>query len=276
MLLLAGNASVPANCALGNGGPLCGLCLPGYALQSGVCAACNPADAFVNWRTRNKIALLVGCAAFGVIFIAFAFFQPLAPALERISDAVLAWLRALPSRLMACCCCCCLRSSKRHSVAPREEEEPYEEAHEEPHEQPHAHAQAPHGAPAHPRLSEAENVLNAPAAAEAVAEAAAGAAPHPSVSSVVRSGRFGIPRSSTARTARQSGMSHGAGSDAAFAVGIGMAVFADGVSEEGSRHGDAEGVVNSSLDFMDMLEEQLEKFKKTSKILIKCVVACAV
>ena len=114
LLQAAGNASVPSNCVEGNAGPLCALCLPGYSLQSGVCAPCDPKDAFENWSEGSRGGLIIGCAIAGVIIIAFALFQPLSPGLEyaatRIVDAASAGASSLKEAVVSCVTCAC-RSS---------------------------------------------------------------------------------------------------------------------------------------------------------------------
>jgi len=104
----AGNTTLGAglNCAEGNGGPLCGLCIPGHAMQSGVCAPCDPADAWDNWSSGSKAGLLIGCIIFALIALGFLFFQPLVPSLERLSAAIVGALKEAPGYLYACCCCC--------------------------------------------------------------------------------------------------------------------------------------------------------------------------
>ena len=94
------NAAAPTNCARGNDGPLCGSCLPGYSLQSGVCAPCDPKDAFANWSSGSQAGLLIGCATVGVIVLTFGLFQPLSPGLERTSAAAIAAAHALKQALV--------------------------------------------------------------------------------------------------------------------------------------------------------------------------------
>ena len=72
----------PTNCVDGNTGPLCALCLDGYALQSGQCLPCPPGDAFAAWSAGAKTALVLLCLLAGLLFVALAFFQPLSPSLE--------------------------------------------------------------------------------------------------------------------------------------------------------------------------------------------------
>ena len=101
------NSTAPDNCFPGNTGPICSLCLPGYALQSGECLPCQPDAAFNSWRPGSKTALLVVTSGVGLVILTFAFFQPLSPRLQRIwariVDAItLVWkkLQALPARCL--------------------------------------------------------------------------------------------------------------------------------------------------------------------------------
>jgi hypothetical protein len=104
------NATLPSNCVTGNTGPLCGLCVPGYALQSGQCLPCDPKDAFDNWSVGSRTALLVLCIAAGFLAVAFLLFQPIVPSLERANAAFWASLSAAWARIFDCCCCCLRRS----------------------------------------------------------------------------------------------------------------------------------------------------------------------
>ena len=114
--ILTVNESVSAewpatNCVDGNTGPLCGLCIPGYTLQSGVCAPCSPSDAFDAWSTGSKAGLLVGCIIFAVIVLAVAVFQPIAPAVESGIAATVSAAQTAKSRLVASITCACCRSN---------------------------------------------------------------------------------------------------------------------------------------------------------------------
>jgi hypothetical protein len=71
-----------SNCAEGNCGPLCAICKPGYALQSGKCAPCDPSSAWDAWRPGDKAALLACCCVFAIVVVLIAFFQPIIPSLE--------------------------------------------------------------------------------------------------------------------------------------------------------------------------------------------------
>ena len=112
LLQLSRNASVPTNCVHGNTGPLCALCLPGYTLQSGVCAPCDPKDAFANWSSGSQAGLLIGCAIVGVIVLAFGLFQPISPGLERTAAAAIAGGHALKEALVSCATACAHCGSK--------------------------------------------------------------------------------------------------------------------------------------------------------------------
>ena len=74
-------------------------------MQSGVCLPCDSADAWENWSRGSQTGLLVGCIVFALFVLAFAFFQPLIPALERAADAFVAGIKTLASRMPACACC---------------------------------------------------------------------------------------------------------------------------------------------------------------------------
>jgi hypothetical protein len=91
--------------------------VPGYALQSGQCLPCDPNDAFDNWSSGSKAALLVLCVIAGLILVAFALFQPLVPALERASVALMASLSAAWRRVFECCCCCFSQRSKAEGAS---------------------------------------------------------------------------------------------------------------------------------------------------------------
>jgi hypothetical protein len=116
------NATAPSNCVEGNMGPLCGLCVPGYALQSGQCLPCDPKDAFDNWSVGSRTALLVLCIAAGFLAVAFLLFQPIVPSLERANAAFWASLSAAWARIFDCCCCCLRRSVE--ATKPAGESEP--------------------------------------------------------------------------------------------------------------------------------------------------------
>ena len=105
----------PTNCVTGSTGPLCALCLDGYAIQAGECLPCDPADEFSAWSPGYKAALVVLCTLFALLFIALAFFLPLSPRLQAATAKTagaagnaLESVGSLPSRLTSCC-----RSSKK-------------------------------------------------------------------------------------------------------------------------------------------------------------------
>ena len=99
----------PVNCIPGHTGPLCSLCLDGYAFQSGVCLPCDPADAFHTWSPGSKAALVIMCTLLCLLFVAFVFFLPLTPGLHAATlksasaaHGVLDKVCSLPKRSMRC------------------------------------------------------------------------------------------------------------------------------------------------------------------------------
>ena len=91
------NVTDPTNCVFGNTGALCEMCLPGYAVQDGECLPCKPTDAWTSWNVDSQVALLAGVIVGGLTFLAFAFFQPVAPVLEDFAAAAVAWGKAKAS-----------------------------------------------------------------------------------------------------------------------------------------------------------------------------------
>jgi hypothetical protein len=94
LLQLAGNTSLTSNCVEGNTGPLCGLCLPGYARQSGACQPCDAGSAWENWSPARKGPLLFFTLAFALVCIPIIFCMALVPPLEAGVHAAAAGLRA--------------------------------------------------------------------------------------------------------------------------------------------------------------------------------------
>jgi hypothetical protein len=228
--LLQLNASVPQNCVEGNGGPLCALCVPGYALQSGVCAPCDPKDAFDNWSQGSKGGLLIGCIIAGLIILAFGLFQPIVPALERSATAMTEAAGSATERLKACITCACCRS-KPDEPAPAE---------------PIAGAAAPHNGLNGANGANGKHAKEAKKHGGTVAEARENAMDH-------------IVSSNTA---------FAMGGFASAFAGDDGGNDDDGEGSNGSGGFD-EGIAEH-LDFMDELEEKLEKLQKISKIIVKC------
>ena len=108
------NATVPTNCVEGNTGPLCALCLPGYAVQSGVCSACDPSQAFDAWSTGDKAALLVLACSAGAVILVFGLFQSISPALEATWQAIERsfWSTVESAKARLTCACCSPRANK--------------------------------------------------------------------------------------------------------------------------------------------------------------------
>jgi len=117
------NTSQPTNCVPGNTGPLCSLCLPGYAVQSGACLPCDAGSAYADWSIGEKAALIAPLVSFGMVVIVFAFFQPLSPRLEstatNLTDSALATARGVKDRIVSCVTCCFKsRSAEKAKNAP--------------------------------------------------------------------------------------------------------------------------------------------------------------
>ena len=286
--------TAPQNCVEGNAGPLCALCLPGYAMQSGACAVCDPKDAFDNWEPGTKTGMLVGCIVFALIFIAFAFFQPLVPALEVAADAVMARVTAMPGKLKACITCACCACCRPKATPPPPPKPVAEESDDVPlaplaqgdgEGKPHARSSAnsdfdadTHAVGAKPRRSEA---LVAVAQAEPqAARTSTGRAGRTSSSHAARTSAGGHhashPHHRHFEERQVYGVVHADATmaaqvqtNAAFAMGS-MAAFTgdDGGDDEGGGGGMNISGVEGQLDFMDMLEELIEKLQKMSKIIV--------
>ena len=262
----------PTNCQPGNTGPICGICAPGFALQSGQCLPCDPADAWAAWSQDSKAGLLVGCAVFGIVFLSFAFFQPLVPALERSATAIVEGGSAAVERgvggVKHCfrCCCCCFY---RHKAAD-EDAETHTAA------DVHAHAHG-HGAK-HETAAPAEEGTRRDSLTEhAMALAAApaeDASPKHGGEAALAKGN--LRRHTTRHLARESMTEHSLAANAAFAAGnvIALATDVDGGIEEDDNEEEEVGGVERQTDMMDRLEELMLQIKKTSKIFIKCGGVC--
>jgi hypothetical protein len=261
--------TAPQNCVEGNAGPLCALCLPGYAMQSGACAVCDPKDAFDNWPDGDKTGLLVGCIVFALIFIAFAFFQPLVPALEVAADAIMERITAVPGKLKACitCACCACCRPKATPPAPKVAEDSGDAP---------LPPLAQGDGEAKPQARSSEKVdtdTHAVGAKPAAVSAAAQAEPQAAGTST--GGHHASHPHHHFEERQVYGVVHAdatvAGqvqTNAAFAMGS-MAAF---TGDDGGGDDDGGGGINISgvegqLDFMDVLEEMIEKCVTASWLL---------
>jgi hypothetical protein len=240
----AGNRTLGAglNCVEGNGGPLCGVCVPGNAMQSGVCAPCDPADAWDNWSHGSKAGLLIGCIIFALITLGFLFFQPLVPSLERSAAAIGSALKEAPSyvfgRINACCCCCFVKRAQAAAATDAKGEESATTASEDGKRAPGEESQAPGDDSANKQGGVEKNKKDDDAA-----------------TNFARNGNAASAVGNMA--AFMGGDDGGSGGD-------------EEEEEEGSGSG---GGVEGNLDFFDWLEEFLEKMEKVTKIMMKCVCA---
>ena len=120
---LALNSSTePTNCVPGNTGPLCSLCISGYAIQSGQCLPCNPGSAYALWSPGEKAGLILPIIVFSLLAIMFAFFQPLSPRLERtasrISDTTVAASEKAKAKVVGAVTSCFIRHRNDESAQP--------------------------------------------------------------------------------------------------------------------------------------------------------------
>ena len=126
-------STAPTNCVVGNTGPLCSLCLPGYAIQSGQCLPCNPGSAYALWSPGEKAGLIVPFIILSLLAIMFAFFQPLSPRLERtasrISETTVAASEAAKAKASAVVMSCFTRRHNADEAQPSAKSEDKE--HEE-------------------------------------------------------------------------------------------------------------------------------------------------
>jgi len=228
----ASNATSPSNCVEGNTGPLCGLCVPGYALQSGQCLPCDPNDAFDTWSAGSKAALLVLCVITGLVIVAFALLQPLVPALERASVAFMASLSAAWRRIFDCCCCCFTQRSK-------------------------AEGPSESGKVADVQLIEKD----IPARFDALKGTSPGKAS--SVDGAAVAHAHAPQQRIELQEARQEAASHGINSAIASGVGNAMAV---GMELDEDEMG--EGAAEVMLQGFDGLEELVEQLQRVAKILV--------
>jgi hypothetical protein len=229
-----------ANCAAGNTGPLCAVCADGYTMQSGVCAPCDPADAWAAWPRRSRAGLLVGMVVVGLALLALLFFQPIVPALERGVQAALkrASAAAHCAKERFCSCCCGRQSS--NALAPSDG------------------AGDSAAAPGQPR---SEALVAATTSAPAQEDAAPGDA-----ASVHQHHLHAV------RVAHQHTQDQAAAHQAAFAVGSAVvlgSMLADGADEldGGSSLGD--GAVAEADETMNLLEEMVDMLRKIAKIIVK-------
>ena len=240
LLSLAPLGNITANnCVNGSTGPLCGVCLPGYARQSGECAVCAPGDAWANWSQRSKAGLLVGCLVFALLFIAFAFLQPLSPTLERVADGIMAAFSSFAERSQASIkrCLCGASPEKTKEAADKE------------------HQAAGHEEEAQPiELHSGE-----------------GAAPQPSDKVETAAVQKPVQRHRSNRV-DASVLEHSLAANAAFAAGnvIALATQVDGGMEEEDTVGEGErGAVEAQTDMADRLDELISQIKGYSKVFIK-------
>jgi hypothetical protein len=221
------------NCVEGNTGPLCAVCMDGYAMQSGECAPCAAENAWDSWSQKSKAGLLVGCIIAGLFGLALAFLQPVWPALERgveaAADAVIKAAGRAANFGAACFRrCCCGRG------APAADEQPPAKTVE---------AQAATASPPDPS--------------------------DPTASLPMATARLGHHHHT--RRIDTEAVNHSLAANAAFALGNVAAFVAEvdgGAEEEDTGAGGEASGVERHTDFLDRLEELFLQFKASMKVFV--------
>jgi hypothetical protein len=254
------------NCASGATGPLCGLCQPGYSLQAGACAVCDPGDAWESWSADSKAGLLVGAVVFAIAFIAIALFQPLVPSLERLVSAtvtsVTAAVHAAKERAIARATCASCRGGAGDSDSADV---------------------SPTKIPSSPRSS-GDHPGDAPSGAMHLPSSVAAGdhAPKATHDDTAHHRRTSLNHGQARHSRVEDSVTLIQQSQAMFAVGSAAAALmrtgddddSDGdILGGGSGASSEGGAVDLALDGMDALEELLEKLQRASKIVVKCVAA---
>ena len=248
--------STTGNCAPGHTGVLCAVCLEGYTFQGGFCKPCPPEDEFGNWSRGQQAGVLAGCFAFAATFFAFAFFQPISPPVERAAGAITAAVKSVAESIKSCvlrvCCCCCAQAS----TAPDNSSDA---------------TAACHATTTTTSTDQCKTTVP-------VESLLTGLSPHEGEHHHLAPQLLHAPRHSgfahgVVTDARDAAAGHAAIANAALDVGstLGGLLGNDGASEgcsEGSSGFD-EGLAEH-LDFMDWLEERLERLQKFAKIIVKC------
>lgn len=250
------------NCVDGNTGPLCGLCLPGYTVQSGVCAICSPGDSFANWNKTFKSLLYVAAVILGFLAVTVLFFQPLSPRLETAVNATIESGTKAATRAKEClkCACCCKKKpeadaaekAKADDAAKPETVHQLETA-------PDAQAMAVHTAMAGAASVDAHAAhQHGPAAfhAKHYSDAAKNAHHEATTFQLAGAAAYTAGLASVLQSAGGGDDSNHGGSDS------------EGNSDsEGGFSGD--GGVDMAVNFTDDVHRALEKLQKLSKIFVR-------
>jgi hypothetical protein len=302
--LAGGNATnssadtLPTNCVEGAVGPLCAVCLPGYALQSGECLPCDPADAWENWSAGSKTALLVCVIAAAVVFILFAFFQPLLPAVERFADACLEAAKSCFSATKSKVTCGVLGAPKEGADGEAKKDAKPDAAGPAADKQSGSGHSLRSGQEPSKATQSCGDVLllhelaTVPVTSGAAAqheshEAAAGAAgtePHDGDHAARSSAASRLHSANHHQHHSESGLVHHArhaagmhyiAANAAFAVGMMSAAMDENLDVAGIGTNKMDENVGGHLDLLDLLKERVETIQKFAKIIVKCVAEAA-
>jgi len=243
------------NCVSGSTGPICGLCLPGYTLQSGQCLPCDPKAAFTAWSPRLKGLLYAGAVVIAIFVVALAFLQPISPLLERIVAGATSFASNTAQGAKACITCACCRKPK---VEEKGKSGGVETARE--HEK---------GSEAVAGASGAEH-----SAQVQVIESTGPAAPAKSAA------LYRVKQDADLDAARKQAADFEQNANRAFAAGLmmGAMVEEDGDDVEDDVEEEGEEGVDAVLMLMDKIQRQLDKLAKVGKIMVKyapCPTCCA-
>ena len=244
------------NCVDGNTGPLCGLCLPGYTIQSGVCAICSPGDSFASWNGTFKSLLYAAAAVLGVLVVAVLFFQPLIPRLDKAVDAFIGFGHNAATRAKDCLKCACFRKKPEVGAAEKAQTDDAvkHETAQEPEAAPDARAMAGHTAVAGAASDEPHALRRNSAAFRGMQYSDAAKKAHTDATNYQIASAVTYTAGVASFLGGQSG-GNGGGNDS------------DG--EGGSAGGySGDGAVDMAVNFTDDVQRALAKLQKMSKIFV--------
>ena len=248
------------NCVEGNTGPLCGLCLPGYTIQSGVCAICSPGDSFANWNPTFKSLLYAAAVILGFLAVAVLFFQPLIPRLEKAVDATIEFGSNAATHAKACIKCACCRKKPEEDAAEKAKAEP--------------EAQKPESAPETQAMAAHTDMAGAPSDQPHAVHQRGAAAFHAK------------HYSDAAKKAHTEATSFQLAGGMAYAAGVASIFSGPGEDNDDGDESDSggsssgsgsvggfsgDGGVDMVVNFTDDLQRALAKLQKMSKIFVRAL-----
>lgn len=251
------------NCVDGNTGPLCGLCLPGYTIQSGVCAICSPGDSFANWNGTFKSLLYAAAVILGFLAVTVLFFQPLIPRLETAVNATIESGTNAATRAKECLKCGCCSKKKKPEADAAEKAKADDAAKPET-------AQQPETAPD----AQAMAVRTAMAGAASVDAHAA----HQHGPSAFHAKHY----SDAAKNAHNEATTFQIAGAAAYTAGVASVLQSAAGGGDGGGGGDdseggsvsgfsGDGAVDMAVNFTDDLQRALARLQNMSKIFVRAL-----